>query len=88
MKTPAMLMATTVPPRPRKRGLIANIIGWILDIDDITPEEARERMRLGSGFFASLTPEQQEYARNYDGPEYLGPPVTWRNRRFLLKERP
>ena len=87
MKT-SMTTATSAPKAPRKQGLFRRMLFWILDIDDITPEEARERMRKGRGLLDSLTPEQLEYLRNYDGPEYLGPPLTKRNRRFLLNETP
>jgi hypothetical protein len=34
--------------------------------------EAERRMRKHAGFFASLTPEQLEMIKAYDGPEILG----------------
>lgn len=78
----------SVPTRRRRgvRGFFKNLLYWILDIDDITPEEARERMRKGRGFLDSLTPEQLEYLRTHEGPDFLGPPLTKRNRRFLLDQ--
>jgi hypothetical protein len=82
---------TFAPPLPKRRGIrgfFKNLLYWILDIDDITPEEARERMRNSPGFFGSLTPEQLEYLRTHEGPDYLSPPLTKRNRRFLLEQRP
>lgn len=85
MKTSTTTAAPPVPAAPRRRGLIMRILGWILDIDDITPEEARQRMRSKPGLLASLTPEQLEFIRNYDGPENLGPPLTRRERRDLEK---
>jgi hypothetical protein len=51
---------------------------WLLDIDYLTPEEARRRMRSKPGFFASLSPEAREFIKNYDGPENLGPPLSKR----------
>ncbi|HYR10409.1 MAG TPA: hypothetical protein VEQ60_21720 [Longimicrobium sp.] len=75
------------PPLPRRRGIRAffkNLLYWVLDIDDITPEEARERMRKGRGFLDSLTPEQLEYLKTHEGSDYLGPPITKRNRHLLL----
>lgn len=65
------------------RGFFKNLLYWILDLDDITPEEARQRMRSSPGPLASLTPEQLEMIRNYDGPENFGPPLTKRERRDL-----
>ncbi len=67
------------------RGFLESVLNWILDIDDITPEEARQRMRKGRGFLDSLTPEQLDYLRNYDGPENLGPPLTERQLRRIVK---
>jgi hypothetical protein len=64
--------------------LFKRILYWILDLDDeATLEEGRRRMWSRPGFFASLTPEQLEMIRNYDGPENLGPPLTRRERRDL-----
>lgn len=80
MKTPATVAATPASAAPRRNGLLARIINWILDIDDLTPDEARERMRSKPGFFASLSPEQLEMIRSYDGPENFGPPLTKRER--------
>lgn len=36
-------------------------------------EEAERRLRSRPGFIASLTPEQIEAIKAYDGPEALGP---------------
>jgi hypothetical protein len=72
---------------PRRQGLLRGIIHWVLDIDDIAPEEARERMSRGRSFLDSLTPEQLEYLRNYDGPEYLGPPDHEPKRGVLARVR-
>lgn len=83
-------ISTATPPAggtPRKQGLLKGIIHWVLDIDDITPEEARERMLRGRSFLDSLTPEQLEYLRNYDGPEYLGPPDPEPKRGVLARVR-
>lgn len=80
---------TRGPETIRRPSFLKRVLYWILDLDDEDfMEEGHRRMRNSPGFFASLTPEQMEYLRNYDGPEYLGPPLTKRNRRFLLQERP
>ncbi|HST62438.1 MAG TPA: hypothetical protein VLK84_27285 [Longimicrobium sp.] len=58
---------------------------WLLDLDDyeLTREEARRRMRSKPGLFASMSAEDLEYIRSYDGPENSGPPLTRRERRDL-----
>ena len=79
--------AEAAPPTPehlRQPGLFKRILYWVLDIDDLTPEEARARMLSKPGFFDSLTPEQLEYLTTHEGPDYLGPPITNRNRHLLL----
>jgi hypothetical protein len=83
MKTAATTATNPLHAAPRPRGFFARALYWLLGMDDITPEEARERMRNGRGFFASLTPEQMEIIRTYDGPENFGPPLTRRERRDL-----
>lgn len=92
MTTQEMTTQDTFAPRlPRRRGIsgfFKNLLYWVLDIDDITREEARERMRKGGGFLASLTPEQLEFLRTHKGADHLGPPLTRRNRRFLLEQSP
>lgn len=83
-------ISTATPPMgstPRRQGLLKGIVHWVLDIDDITPEEARERMSRGRGFLDSLTPEQLEYLRTYDGPESLGPPAPEPRRGALTRAR-
>lgn len=65
----------------RSRGLVARIRAWLLD--EVTAEEARQRLQGKPGYFASLSPGALEYMRNYDGPEVHGPPLTWRERRDL-----
>lgn len=68
----------------RRRGFFRNLIDWIRDIDYLDPDEVREYMAgRRSSFLDSLTPEQLESLRNYDGPENLGPPLTKRERRDL-----
>lgn len=78
---------TVAAPAPRRlgvRGFFKNLLYWILDLDDETTlEEGRARLRNSPSFFASLTPEQMEMIRNYDGPENFGPPLTKRERRDL-----
>jgi hypothetical protein len=83
MKTAATTATNPAHAAPRRQGFFKRILYWILDIDDITPEEARERMRNSPGFFGSLTPQQLEMLRNYDGPENFGPPLTKREGRDL-----
>jgi hypothetical protein len=83
MKTSATA-AREVPGAIRPPGLFKQILYWILDLDDeATLEEGRRRMWSRRGFLASLTPEQLELMRNYDGPEVHGPPLTRRERRDL-----
>lgn len=65
----------------RSRGLVARIRAWLLD--EVTAEEARQRLHGKPGYFASLSPAALEYMRNYDGPEVHGPPLTTRERRDL-----
>ena len=75
---------THAPRALRRPGLLKRIVYWIMDWDDeATLEEGLRRLRSAPGFFASLTPEQLEYIRNYDGPENLGPPLTRREQRDL-----
>ncbi|WP_420130398.1 hypothetical protein [Longimicrobium sp.] len=76
--------------RPRGiRAFFKNLLYWILDWDDeITLAEGRQRMRNSPGFYGSLTPEQREFLRTHEGPDFLSPPLTRRNRRFLLQESP
>lgn len=83
MKTNATAV-TGAPGAVRPPGLLKQVLYWILDLDDeATLEEGRRRMWSRRGFLASLTPEQLEMMRNYDGPENLGPPLTKRERRDL-----
>ncbi len=79
----ALTSITHVPTPNRSPGLLVRILGWMLDLDDVTPEEARRRMRSRPGLYASMSPETLEYLRNYDGPEVHGPPLTRRERRDL-----
>lgn len=79
----ALTSITHVPPPTRSPGLLVRILGWLLDLDDVTPEEARRRMRSRPGLFASMSPEDLEYVRGYDGPENSGPPLTRREQRHL-----
>jgi hypothetical protein len=67
----------------RSRGLVARLRAWLLD--EVTAEEARQRLQGKPGYFASLSPEAVEYMRNYDGPEVHGPPLTKRERRDLAR---
>lgn len=77
-------LVTRVPASPRKPGFFKNLLYWLLDIDDPAFIDAGiERMRNAPGYFASLTEEQLELIRTYDGPENLGPPLTKRERRDL-----
>jgi hypothetical protein len=76
------------PAALRQPGLMKRILYWIMDWDDeATLEEGRRRLRSAPGFFASLTPEQREIIRNYDGPENLGPPITERELRRIVGRR-
>lgn len=71
----------------RPPGLFKRIVYWIMDWDDeATLEEGRRRMQSAPGFLESLTPEQLEYLRNYDGPENLGPPITERQLRRIVRQ--
>jgi hypothetical protein len=68
------------------RGLFKNLLYWVLDWDDeITLAQGRERMRNSPGLIASLTPEQLEMIRNYDGPENLGPQFTEHQLRRIVE---
>jgi hypothetical protein len=65
--------------RRREIGVISRFpAAWDPDPAHLTLEEVREeaRRRIQSkpSFFASLSPEAREMIRNYDGPEFLGPP--------------
>lgn len=76
------LTTLTQPPRAlRSRGILARLRAWLLD--EVTAEEARQRLRGQPGYFASLPPEALELMRSYDGPENHGPPLTKRERRDL-----
>jgi hypothetical protein len=79
----ALASMTHVRNASRSPGLLARIAGVLLDLDDVTPEEARRRMRSRPSFLARLSPEALETIRNYDGPENHGPPLTRRERRDL-----
>jgi hypothetical protein len=83
MKTNATAV-TDAPGALRPPGLVKRIIHWILDLDhEATLEEGRRRLRNARRFLPSLTPEQLEFMRSYDGPENLGPQLTRRERRDL-----
>jgi hypothetical protein len=76
--------ATDSPQAIRRPGFFKRILYWILDLDDeATLEEGRRRLRSARRFLPSLTPEQLEFMRTYDGPEVHGPPLTRRERRDL-----
>jgi hypothetical protein len=79
MKLPTAILNAS--PLPRLRSLFIRVFGWLLDLDDITVEEARERMLSQPSLIASLSPEALESIRTYDGPEVLGPPPTRRELR-------
>jgi hypothetical protein len=87
MKTLHIPLDPTVPAARRKPGLVARLVAWVVD-DAPSREEARRRIRSKPGFFATLSPEARAAVLGGDGPDYLGPPVTARNRRFVLKESP
>lgn len=80
MKT-STTIASPVPPAARTPGLLARLRDWLWDLDDLSPEEARRRMRSKPGFLATLSPEVLEELRSYDGPENMGPPLTRKERR-------
>lgn len=69
------------PAGQRKRGILARLRAWLLD--EVTTEEARQRLQGKSGYLASRSPEALEHMWNYDGPEVHGPPLTRRERRDL-----
>ena len=77
MKISAMVSATA-PRSVKAPNLLARLFNWLMDRDDedLTREEMRRRMRSRPGLYASMSPETLEYLRNYDGPEFLGPPQT------------
>lgn len=61
----------SVATKRRKRG----IVGARRAIERMTVpsvEEVERRVRSGTSFLASLTPEQWEMIMSYDGPEILG----------------
>jgi hypothetical protein len=74
-----MKSSTTVIPQPNLHsaaappGLLARL-RRALGLESPSREEIRRRMRSKPGIIDSLTPEQLDYFRNYDGPEHLGPP--------------
>lgn len=75
-----------MPKAIRSPGLFKRILYWIMDWDDeATLEEGRRRLRHARRFLQTLTPEQLEFMRNYDGPENLGPPITRRQLRRIVK---
>jgi hypothetical protein len=78
-------VSPVTPRAPVAPGFLVRLRNWLLDVDDyeLTREEARRRMRSRPGLFASMSPEDLEYLRNYDGPENSGPPLTRRERRGL-----
>ena len=83
METGATVMTQAVSA-PRRPGFFKNLLYWLLDIDDPAFLEAGiRRMRGAPGYFASLSPEQLAFIRDYDGPENLGPPLTAREMRDL-----
>ena len=71
----------------RAGGTVARVVEWRED-DAPSREEARRRIRSKPGFFATLSPAARAAVLSNDGPDYLGPPLTERNRRFLLEESP
>jgi hypothetical protein len=78
---PNITSVTDAPGAIRPPGLLKRILYWVLDLDDeATLEEGRRRLRRARRFLPSLTPEQLELMRNYDGSENLGPPLTKRER--------
>jgi hypothetical protein len=85
MKTLHMPLDPAVPAARPKPGLVARIAEWVVD-DAPSREEARRRIRSKPGFFASLSPEARAAVLSDEGPDYLSPPLTKRNRRFLLEE--
>jgi hypothetical protein len=80
MKTTTTI-APPAPPAARQAGFLARARDWLWDLDDLSLEEARRRMRSRPGFLAALSPEVLEELRSYDGPENLGPPLTRKERR-------
>jgi hypothetical protein len=84
MATSTHAVTHYAPKAIRRPGIFKRIVYWIMDWDDEAfMEEGLRRMRSAPGFFASLTPEQLEFMRTYDGPEVHGPPLTQRERRDL-----
>lgn len=64
----------------RRPGFFKNLLYWIMDWDDEAMlEERLRRMNPGSSFLDSLSPEDLEFIRAYDGPEVLGPPPATRS---------
>lgn len=64
----------------RRPGFFKNLLYWAMDWDDeALLEERLRRMNPGSSFLDSLSPEDLEFIRTYDGPEVLGPALTRRD---------
>lgn len=77
-----------MPKAIRPPGFFKRILYWIMDWDDeATIEEGLRRLRTKRRFLQALTPEQMEHIRNYDGPEYLGAPITERELRRIVRRR-
>lgn len=83
MTTQSRAIANPVTVK-RKPGFFKNLLYWIMDWDDPAFIEAGiRRMRSARRYFASMSPEDLDYIRGYDGPENQGPPLTRRERRDL-----
>jgi hypothetical protein len=81
MKNTTTAIAPPAAQAARSTGWLARLRDWLWDLDDLSPEEARRRMRSKPGFLGSLSPEVLDELRRYDGPENLGPPLTRKERR-------
>jgi hypothetical protein len=73
-----MKSSTTVIPQPNLHSAAAptSLITRLrraLGLEPPSREEIQQRMRSKPGIIDSLSPEQLNYFRNYDGPEHLGP---------------
>jgi hypothetical protein len=67
----APILVSPASPRARSTPWTERLVLRILGLP--TEEEAERILRNRPGFFASLTPEQIEAIKAYDGPEVLGP---------------